>query len=488
MTGMYPDSAELRRRFDDVMSGSELTELAHLFARVDRLGEWATSLEPGPLRPDLRRAPFHDVRTFRLRLELRGSDPVIWRCVDVPSDIPLEWLHAVVQTAFDWDDEHMHRFSVGGDPLDPGSQLFVCAHDELAAEELNSSTLDESLVRLDEVVQEVGDDLHYVFGLRDDGRPGGVWHVAIRLDDVADRGVTDEPFLVVDGRRAAPPPNSGGMVDGAELAKVLPDAALLDIERLNRAMQGSSGPVPLHTISLPSRLVELVGLLDTGRTGTDHRHRLATLIDDERERVTAGVEPSLVAVQWFLDRAADDGIELTQSGFLRPADVLQATVVVPRCWTGYGKNNREAHAPELLHFRRALQEAGLLRKYRGRLLLTRVGRECRTDTDVLWRQLVARLVPRAEGFARDATLLLLLHAATTVEDEISLAEVAAAMSEAGWHAGDAPIDGADLRDLAVLGLLGNITEETDAHLTRGFHLGPVASLLARDALRHRDDD
>ena len=38
-----------------------------------------------------------------------------------------------------------------------------------------------------------------------------------------------------------------------------------------------------------------------------------------------------------------------------------------------GENNREANAVPLLDFRQSLQSMGLLRKYKGRLMLTKAG-------------------------------------------------------------------------------------------------------------------
>lgn len=49
-----------------------------------------------------------------LRIELVDSDPLIWREVEVPTDITLATLHQIVQAAMGWFDYHLWEFRVGG--------------------------------------------------------------------------------------------------------------------------------------------------------------------------------------------------------------------------------------------------------------------------------------------------------------------------------------------------------------------------------------
>jgi hypothetical protein len=48
-----------------------------------------------------------------LRIELRDSDPLIWRHVEVPTSITLKVLHDIVQAAMGWCDQHLWEFHVG---------------------------------------------------------------------------------------------------------------------------------------------------------------------------------------------------------------------------------------------------------------------------------------------------------------------------------------------------------------------------------------
>lgn len=50
---------------------------------------------------------------YQLKITLRESKPPIWRRVQVPGDVTLYKLHAIIQVAMGWSESHMHQFTVG---------------------------------------------------------------------------------------------------------------------------------------------------------------------------------------------------------------------------------------------------------------------------------------------------------------------------------------------------------------------------------------
>ncbi len=50
---------------------------------------------------------------YQLKITIRDSKPPIWRRVLVPEQIPFSELHAVIQLAFGWNDEHLYMFEKG---------------------------------------------------------------------------------------------------------------------------------------------------------------------------------------------------------------------------------------------------------------------------------------------------------------------------------------------------------------------------------------
>ena len=50
---------------------------------------------------------------YELKITLCGSNPAIWRRVQVPGGIKLNRLHDVLQVVMGWTDSHLHQFRVG---------------------------------------------------------------------------------------------------------------------------------------------------------------------------------------------------------------------------------------------------------------------------------------------------------------------------------------------------------------------------------------
>ena len=160
-------------------------------------------------RPELRRPPLSGRRLLRVRGDLDGASPPIWRRLDLRSDLTLEVVHQVLQVAFDWTDSHLHRFSLGGRPFDPTAQLFLCPFDVDEGEEDDEGGIPAAEVRLDETLQELGDVLAYAYDY------GDSWELTLRLEEVLPAREGTPPAVVVDGRRAAPPEDCGGLRDAA---------------------------------------------------------------------------------------------------------------------------------------------------------------------------------------------------------------------------------------------------------------------------------
>ena len=51
---------------------------------------------------------------YQLRIVLRDISPLIWRRLLVRSDTTLDQLHRMIQTSFEWSDEHLYRFHIFG--------------------------------------------------------------------------------------------------------------------------------------------------------------------------------------------------------------------------------------------------------------------------------------------------------------------------------------------------------------------------------------
>jgi hypothetical protein len=68
------------------------------------------------------------VSVYQFRIELREIKPVIWRRVQILSDMALADLHALVQCAMGWEDVHLHRFRIHGREYGSDSLLSRTTH------------------------------------------------------------------------------------------------------------------------------------------------------------------------------------------------------------------------------------------------------------------------------------------------------------------------------------------------------------------------
>lgn len=187
------DPAAKIRQSLSTMSAAEQKDLLD-FVLAQRRDAFEAALREPPL-PTLRPTP-RRIRGFRIRLDLLGVKPPVWRRLIVAGDLRLNEVHAVIQAAMGWSDYHLHRFRTGADYRSPH---FVTEFD---LEEGDEGILEDD-VRLDRVVGEVGDRLWYEYDF------GDGWDHVLKVEEVL-KYASSEVELVT-GRRACPPEDVGGV-------------------------------------------------------------------------------------------------------------------------------------------------------------------------------------------------------------------------------------------------------------------------------------
>jgi Plasmid pRiA4b ORF-3-like protein len=93
-----------------------------------------------------------------LRIELCGSDPLIWRQVEVPTSITLKVLHDIIRAAMGWFDYHRGEFTIG-------QRRFGLPTDEDWGTE---PRIEATKVRLREVLMPRKTTITYVYDFGDD--------------------------------------------------------------------------------------------------------------------------------------------------------------------------------------------------------------------------------------------------------------------------------------------------------------------------------
>lgn len=425
MAGASPD--ENRALLEALMSG----QVTSIFEKL-RV-EQEPTLHPVPA----------EVRGFRVRLDLHGAKPPVWRRLELPGDLTLPRLHDVIQAAMGWSDSHLHRFRTDRDHRSPS---FVTNFD---LEEGEDGLLEDN-VRLDQLLAAKGDELWYEYDF------GDGWDHRLVIE-----GVLDEPPATVTctgGRLACPPEDCGGIGGYDELADWVRggyDDALLPGAFDNAAHARDWLPIDWHPdhfdveetsaalavavaepVVVTGELAELAEQLEVRGIrllrevlGRPLSHGPTDVNEAEAARLTE-------TYRIFLD-AIGDGVTLTSAGYLPPAMVEQFAESSGITGWWIGKANREDLTPPVAQVRDTARALGLVSIRKGRLTPTAAAARCRQDPQALWRHIVGRLPLGTKDFDRQAGWMALAVAGSGAPAEEWRDEISDLLFAAGWRSGGA---------------------------------------------------
>jgi hypothetical protein len=147
--------------------------------------------------------------TYQLQIVLLGAKPLIWRRLQVPGDANLGWLHAVIQVAMGWTNSHLHHF------LTSDARYSDPRH-------IEDMGLGEEPDRDEEkaMLMQVAPHERVQFGYEYDF--GDSWEHEITVEKILpNETAAAMTAFCLDGARACPPEDCGGIWGYAELLKTL---------------------------------------------------------------------------------------------------------------------------------------------------------------------------------------------------------------------------------------------------------------------------
>jgi hypothetical protein len=147
--------------------------------------------------------------TYQLQVLVNGTQPPIWRRLQVPAAANLNWFHAVLQVAMGWTNSHLHQFICG-------EHSYAEAEAHLEQYEGDPSVRDESKFTLAELLNDVHKGLIYEYDF------GDSWEHIVTVEKIlpADAS-TPVTAVCLAGSRACPPEDCGGIGGYEDLLKAL---------------------------------------------------------------------------------------------------------------------------------------------------------------------------------------------------------------------------------------------------------------------------
>ena len=129
-------------------------------------------------------------RAYEMKCTILDIEPPIWRRVRIPGDLTLSGLHVVLQSLFDWDDDHLHGFMINDVEYGPLDKDF----------ETDEHEIQDDAVVIDTLALKEGDKFHYTYDFGDN------WEIDLVVETVTepDEEIVGVAFDVeMDAARAA---------------------------------------------------------------------------------------------------------------------------------------------------------------------------------------------------------------------------------------------------------------------------------------------
>lgn len=252
-------------------------------------------------------------KVHRITMVLDGTQPQVWRRVELPAVACLCDLHRVIQVVMGWEDAHLHAFEFSGRRYSNNGHFGIGRPD-----------LDECGTRIGDVLRRNKAKGGYNYDFGDD------WFHTLTVEEIVDAESDTVYPRLLDGHGGCPPEDCGG-IPGFQYLRHLRDhpeeitgeseddieeqrhwverlePETLDLERARRQLKNVFGamalaeePVPPDEVAEPARPVSL-----------PPEEELALTAEE-----TAPLRDLLRLARWF-----ERGRKLTSTGVPRPADV-----------------------------------------------------------------------------------------------------------------------------------------------------------------------
>ncbi|MCA9084314.1 MAG: SEC-C domain-containing protein [Planctomycetaceae bacterium] len=242
------ESLEEDARAQIMFSGRAATRLRNLSNAVrealDRVEHWETSGTSAEASKAVG-IPGSQLETvYRLHISLDGSDPLIWRRIEVP-DLDFADLHLVVQRAMGWEDCHLHEFIVGRRRFSPPNE-YADAWGDGPEDSEDISVSDVAKTRKRKNVS-----FKYIYDF------GDSWAHAITIETTGEPDPAAIYPRCLDGAGKCPPEDCGGIWGYSELLDAISEPSGSEVQERLEWFGGEFDPMEFDVTECTSAMRSL---------------------------------------------------------------------------------------------------------------------------------------------------------------------------------------------------------------------------------------
>jgi len=152
-------------------------------------------------------------RVFQFKVTLKGVKPSVWRRFQVPESYTFWDLHVAIQDVFGWDDYHLHEFEL----MNPESGEIAAIGIPEGMGLFEREILAGWKQRISAWFSKDYRSALYTYDFGDE------WEHLVKLEKILPREAKKKYPVCVDGKRACPPEDCGGVWGYRDFLKVLKD-------------------------------------------------------------------------------------------------------------------------------------------------------------------------------------------------------------------------------------------------------------------------
>lgn len=148
-------------------------------------------------------------KVYQFKVTLEDTKPPIWRRIQVPETYTFWDLHVDIQDAMGWTDSHLHEFEIKN-PAD-GEKVRI----GIPNEDYGDEVIPDWKRNISDFFSEKNPKAYYIYDF------GDSWEHLIQLEKILVKEKNVDYPICIDGRRACPPEDSGGVWGYEEFLKAI---------------------------------------------------------------------------------------------------------------------------------------------------------------------------------------------------------------------------------------------------------------------------